>query len=72
MLAGPETKRKIFLKILEKRGFNIADFPAEKPMGVMELAQQGATPMPTPSGGGVSAPSPQGQPATTTQAPQTL
>lgn len=55
-------KRKIFFKILEKRGFNIADFQIEKPIDIVQLAQQmpGAKPMPTSApkgaGGGVSAP----------------
>jgi hypothetical protein len=60
-LAGPESKKKIFMRILEKRGFNVADFPSEKPMDMIQLAQQqGASPMPTSAprgaGGGVSAP----------------
>lgn len=46
-------KKKIFFRILEKRGFNIADFQTEKPMDMQQLLQQ----MPVKgAGGGVSAP----------------
>lgn len=62
-------KKKIFFKILEKRGYDISDFQTEKPMDIQRLIQQ--TPV-KGAGGGVSAPVPQSQPNITPQAPATL
>ena len=46
-------KKKIFFKILEKRGFDIADFQTEKPADLSQLMAQQPV---KGSGGGVSRP----------------